>query len=68
MTDGSIAATSPDGPTAAIKESLAGRSRFDALTPSHRREWERFVAQAIKPETRRRRAEKAAAALAAEAD
>jgi bacteriocin resistance YdeI/OmpD-like protein/uncharacterized protein DUF1905 len=44
-----------------LAEALAAdaelRSRFDGLAPSHRREHAEFVAEAKRPETRRRRAE-----------
>jgi hypothetical protein len=70
MKDDSTTTAPPDVPdelTTALDENPAARARFDALAPSHRREWVRFVAEAVKPETRRRRAAKAAATLTAEA-
>jgi hypothetical protein len=35
-----------------------GRATFDALPPSHRREYYRWIAEAAKPETRTQRAQK----------
>ncbi len=49
----------PEELTAALAARAEVRARFDSLPPSHRREYARFVDGAVKPETRRRRAEKA---------
>ena len=35
----------------------AARTAWEALAPSHRREHIRYITEAVKPETRRRRAE-----------
>ncbi len=55
----------PEELTAALAARAEVRARFDSLPPSHRREYARFVAEAVKPETRRRRAEKAVEMIAA---
>ena len=54
----------PEELTAALAARAEVRARFDSLPPSHRREYARFVDEAVKPETRRRRAEKAVEMIA----
>ena len=46
----------PDDLAAAFDDDV--RARFDALAPSHRKEWVRWVEEAKKPETRAARVEK----------
>ncbi|MBJ7451946.1 MAG: DUF1905 domain-containing protein [Blastococcus sp.] len=46
----------PDDLDAAFDDDV--RARFDALAPSHRKEWVRWVEEAKKPETRAARVEK----------
>lgn len=48
---------------AALDADPAARGGFDALAPSHRKEWARWVAEAKKPETRERRLTEAVAAV-----
>jgi uncharacterized protein YdeI (YjbR/CyaY-like superfamily) len=48
---------------AALRRSKKARSLYDALAPSHRKQWNLWVAEAKKPETRERRAAKALEAL-----
>jgi uncharacterized protein YdeI (YjbR/CyaY-like superfamily) len=50
--------------TAALAANVSARATFDALAPSHRKQWLRWIAAAKQAETRARRAAKAAAALA----
>ncbi|MBK5256484.1 MAG: YdeI/OmpD-associated family protein [Vicinamibacteria bacterium] len=40
---------------------------FGAMAPSHRRAWTAYIGGAVRPETRRRRAEKALAGIRARA-
>lgn len=47
----------------ALAAAPGARDRFDALAPSHRKEWVRSVSDAKKPETRERRIAKAVDAL-----
>lgn len=53
-----------------LEAALAGapkaRAAFDRLSPSHQREHAEYVADAVKPETRRRRAAKTVQRLEAD--
>ncbi len=40
---------------------------FEAMAPSHRRAWATYIGDAVRPETRRRRAQKAPAGIRARA-
>lgn len=44
--------------TEALAADSAARAAFNALPPSHRREYVRWIAEAVKPETRAERARK----------
>jgi uncharacterized protein YdeI (YjbR/CyaY-like superfamily) len=44
----------------ALRKDKAAKAKFDAMPPSHRREYAGYVAEAKKAETRQRRAAKAA--------
>jgi uncharacterized protein YdeI (YjbR/CyaY-like superfamily) len=57
--------TMPAELTAALRATPNARAAFEALPPSHRRLWLRYVHEAKKAETRARRAAKAVAQLAA---
>jgi uncharacterized protein YdeI (YjbR/CyaY-like superfamily) len=48
----------PDELVAALGSAPAAQVAFDALAPSHQREWANFVDDALRPETRRRRADR----------
>jgi uncharacterized protein YdeI (YjbR/CyaY-like superfamily) len=47
----------------ALAKAPAAKRAFDALPPSHRREWQKYVAEAKQAATRVRRAAKAVAEL-----
>lgn len=64
MEGGRGQAEEPEELIAALAGRPEVRARYDALPPSHRREYARFVVEAVKPETRRRRAEKAVEMIA----
>lgn len=49
---------------AALARSPAAKRAFDAMPPSHRREWAKYVGEAKKPETRERRAAEAVRKIA----
>jgi uncharacterized protein YdeI (YjbR/CyaY-like superfamily) len=53
----------PEELARALARSKQARDAFDALPPSHRREYAEWVAQAKKAETRERRARKTVAEL-----
>lgn len=53
----------PDDLAAAIAGDAAAQRQFDTLAFTHRKEWVRWVEEAKRAETRRRRIEKAVAAL-----
>ena len=53
----------PDELAAALAGDHDARFAFERLAPSHRREYGRWVADATREDTRRRRAEKAVALL-----
>ncbi|MEU0797666.1 YdeI/OmpD-associated family protein [Amycolatopsis sp. NPDC005961] len=57
----------PDELAAALAAAPDAAARFEALPPSHRREYVRWVAEAKKPATRVSRAEKTVARLRGEA-
>ena len=48
---------------AALAEDASARATFEALSPSHRREYATWVAEARRPETRARRVEETLARL-----
>jgi hypothetical protein len=49
----------------ALEQGTEARAFFDALAPSHRKEWVRWVEEAKRPETRARRIAETAAAMRA---
>jgi hypothetical protein len=55
----------PDELARALRKNKTAAGAFDALAPSHKREYVGFVIEAKRPETRARRVEKTIAALAA---
>lgn len=55
----------PDELAAALDASPAARATYNALPPSHQREYDRWIDEAKKPETRKRRAEQAVERLTA---
>lgn len=57
--------TTPAELSEALNGAPAARAAYDALPPSHRREYDRWITEAVKPETRRRRAETAIERLTA---
>ena len=64
-----MTATKTPGPTppelvAALARSKAARAVYEALPPSHKKQWNLWVAEAKKAETRERRAAKAVEELA----
>jgi hypothetical protein len=48
---------------AVLRADPALAEAFEALPPSHRRAWSQYVAEAMRPETRQRRAAKAAGGI-----
>lgn len=54
----------PDDLAAAL-DGAGARAAFDALAPSHRKEWVRWVTEAKRPETRERRVGETAGRVAA---
>ena len=46
----------PDELVIALADAPAAQERFDALAPSHQREWANFIDDATTPEARQRRA------------
>ena len=62
-------AGSPEPPAelaAALAASSTARAAYEALPPSHRHEYDRWVGEAVKAETRSRRAAQAGGRLTAE--
>lgn len=57
--------TTPAELSAALDAAPAARGAYDALPPSHRAEYDRWIAEAVKPETRARRAQQAVERLMA---
>jgi uncharacterized protein YdeI (YjbR/CyaY-like superfamily) len=57
--------STPADLTAALAKSPKAKAAFDALAPSHRREYTKWIEESKRPETRARRIEKTVAALAA---
>jgi len=53
----------PDELVVALGEEPAAQRAFDALPPSHQREWANFVDDAMRPEARIRRAARCVADL-----
>jgi len=47
----------------ALAKVKGARAKFDAMAPSHRREWVRTIEDAKKPQTRQRRLENAVKAM-----
>jgi hypothetical protein len=56
--------TVPDDLRAALAQNPAAQTRFDALPPSHQREYIEYIEEAKRPDTRARRIEKAVHELA----
>ncbi len=54
----------PDDLAAALTAEPAAKAAYDALAPSHRKEWVRWVTEAKKPETRADRLGRTVASLA----
>lgn len=52
---------------AALEAHPGAKARFAAMPPSHRREYERWISEAKKPETRARRAAEAIARITRDA-
>ena len=59
------ATAAPADLTAALAKSSKAKAAFDALAPSHRREYTAWINEAKREETRTRRMEKTIAMLAA---
>ena len=57
--------TTPVELSEALDRVPAARTAYDALPPSHQREYDRWIAEAVKPETRLRRAAQAVERLQA---
>ena len=47
----------------ALKAAPVAEAVYNALPPSHQAEYDRWIAEAVKPETRRRRADQAVVRL-----
>ena len=55
--------TTPSELAAALAADPTARAAYDALPPSHRAEYDRWIEEAVKPDTRARRAARAAERL-----